>query len=640
MPDEPTREAPTGTEGIPIPTPQPSAPEQAAAHHLDAGHHHGHAQLPLFKFLDELKRRNVGRVAILYIVVSYVVLEVFEMFFHLLEMPPWTGRAAVLIAVLGFPVALLIAWAYEITPEGLKPTDDVPAKQSIRTQTGKRLDRAIFALMAISLAYFITDKFWLSKHTATAEYGPPTPSAPTAIPAILTASDKSIAVLPFVDMSETKDQEYLGDGMAEEILDVLARIPGLTIIGRTSSFQFKGRNEDLRTVGAKLGVEYVVEGSIRRSGNMVRVTAQLINCRSGAHQWSDSYDRSIGNILQLQRDVGLGIARALQVAVGAEATSVRQDAMNPEAYALYLKGRSAFDRFDGEGFEQAEEFFNQAIALDPKYARATVLLGTVKTMQAWFGFSASPADGFVRGRALVAQALAIDPTIAEGHAMLALIDTIYNRDWELAQRESTRALEIQPNNAIALLVAGQLAATLGQWDAALSYLSRMKIVDPLEPSASFTYGLIQYRAGNLAKAEALIRQGLNLSPSYVSGYVALAKVLLARHQPEAALAAAELEQPVGGKLAGLALSYSALGRRAESASALRRFVVESGTAYPFATAEVYAYLGDNNAAFVWLDRSFSQRDPELSGIKGDPLFAGLKSDPRYKALLRRMKLPE
>src|SRR6266404_5580935 len=239
-----------------------------------SGYEHGHHPIE-FRFLDELKLRNVGRIAILYLVVCWLILEPVHVIFHMLEVPVWANRLVIILMALGFPAVTIFAWVYEITPEGLKPTAEIPHGQSIRRQTGRGFDRAIIVVLALALTYFVVDIFWISKHALSVE-GEKALNAPATAPLPAVISDKSIAVLPFADMSEKKDQEYFGDGMAEEILDLLATVPALKVIGRTSSFQFKGRNEDLRTIGVKLNAAHVLEGSVRNSGDQVRITAQLI----------------------------------------------------------------------------------------------------------------------------------------------------------------------------------------------------------------------------------------------------------------------------------------------------------------------------------------------------------------------------
>ena len=605
--------------------------------HNQTGSHHSHPKLPEFRFIEELKRRNVGRVAILYIAVGYVALEVFGLFFHLLELPAWAGRAAVLLVVVGFPVALILAWAYEVTPEGVKPTGEVLPQHSIRRQTGKRLDRAIIVLLSIALTYFVADKFWLSKRMAVHEAG--AAGAPAVTSSAPVIPDKSIAVLPFTDMSEKKDQEYFADGMAEEVLDLLTRVPGLLVIGRTSSFQFKGRNEDLRTIGTTLGAAYVVEGSVRVSGTRLRVTAQLIDARSGRHVWSNSYDRDVGEALEVQSEIAQGLVRGVELSMGADGWWPTTALKSSEAYTEYLRGRHAMDQFDPDGLEQAVSYLTHALELDPTLIRAAEALAFTEDSRAEWGFVPA-SEGFARARAAAEAALRLDPNTVIAHVALARVNTVYEWNWPAAESHVRAALRIGPRNPVALMAAGDLARTLGQWDEAIRYVRASIVADPLFPVTHVVLGWIYYRSGQMDKAEAELRRALEISPTYVAANLTLGKILLARGRNAEALRAMQRETPEGGGDAGLAMAYYALGKSGESDQALRRLIDSSADNWASGIAQVYAFRGQKDQAFRWLDRAYAQKDIELYLMKGDPAFARIATDPRYKAFLRKMNLPE
>jgi len=292
----------------------------------------------------------------------------------------------------------IFAWVYEITPEGLKPTAEIPHGQSNRRQTGRRIDRAIIVVLVLALSYFVVDKFWISKHALSVE-GEKALTAPAAMPLPAVISDKSIAVLPFADMSEKKDQEYFTDGLADELLDVLTRIPGLRVIGRTSSFQFKGKGDDLRSIGAKLGAAHIIEGSVRRSGDHIRITAQLIRSVDGAHEWSATYDREVRDLLQIQTEISASVARALEVSVS-DFQQQEHTVAQPEAYDLYLRGLHALDRYSRDGIEEALNYFGRAIELDPNYLRVYEMLAVAHVVQVDAKYvPAEPGWARVRGDA-------------------------------------------------------------------------------------------------------------------------------------------------------------------------------------------------------------------------------------------------
>ena len=498
---------------------------------------HAHTQ---FKFLEQLKRRNVGRIAILYVIVCYLILEPFSMLVHVLALPEWIGRAVVVLMVLGFPVALILAWVFEVTPGGLKPTAAVDPRQSTSKLTGRRLDVAIIVVLAIALAYFAVDKFWLSKRLAfSAAPAAAVGRVPLAMP------EKSIAVLPFTDMSEKKDQEYFADGMSEEILDLLAKIPGLTVIGRTSSFQFKGKNADLRTIGTQLNAAYVLEGSVRKSGDQVRITAQLINTRTGTHAWSETYDRPIGDVLKLQDAIAAAVVRELQLTVGSGLLNSRST-LNADVHDLILRGRHAMDRWDKEGLDEAATLFKQALDRDPTSANAAAALAWAYDAQGEWSFVA-PAAAFEQARRAAANALKLDSKNVLAHRVLGRIHLIYDWDWAAAQREFNQIVKLAPGSADALVGDAWLSMALGRWDEALRQTKAALALDPLDPESFEVLAHIQLRRGHLPEAEAAMRRALDIRPTYAWGHYILGLVLLARGERAAALLEMQQESTdVGG----------------------------------------------------------------------------------------------
>src|SRR6266404_2850591 len=321
------------------------------------------------------------------------------------------------------------------------------------------------------VAVLLVSKFWIASHVAQEKPLATTSLAPAAgVPAQHTISEKSVAVLPFTDMSEKKDQEYFADGLSEEILNVLAGIPTLSVIGRTSSFQFKGKNDDLRAIGAKLGAAYVLEGSVRRSGDRVRVTAQLISTQNGVHRWSNSYDRPFGDVFKLQGELAAGVARALDIIVYYDTLQSHNASTNPEAYDLYLRGQYASDRYDREGFEGAVNYFQQALDVDPSYAAAATGVGVMLILQAEFGF-ASVAETYERARHSLETAIRLDPKSGEAHAWLGWVHTAYDWDWPAADAEMKEALRLWPHDPTVLVCAARLSEALAHWDEAVRQLN-------------------------------------------------------------------------------------------------------------------------------------------------------------------------
>ena len=535
----------------------------------------------------------------------------------------------VVLVALGFPVALLFAWAYDITPEGIKPTAEVSPAQSVAKHTGRRLDRAIIVMLAVALIYFVADKFWLSKRV-------PAPAATVAAPAV----DKSIAVLPFVDMSERRDQEYFADGMAEEIINLLVTIPDLKVIGRTSSFQFKNKTDDLRKIGAALGASYIVEGSVRRSGDHIRVTAQLIGARDGAHRWSDTYDRDASDVLKVQAEIAASLVRALQLEVMPSFAVESQQALgNNEAYEVYLRGRHALERRDQAGLDEAVTDFQHALELDPAFSAAAAGLAVARVNLAYWGY-VPPREGFERARVAAAAALALDPTSALAHGVLDAIYTEHDWDWPAAERETRIIVALAPKNPPTLLYAADERMAVGQLVEARQYLNTAISADPLDAELYVERSWVYLREGRLAEAESDSRRVLQISPTFAWSHYWLGVILLIADRNEEALAEMHKEQHAGMRLAGLAAVLPTLHRAKEADAVLAQLQSEHSGDLAMGIAEAHAMRGDNDRAFAWLDRAYAQKDFNLYYIKGDPLLKNLEQDARYQAFLRKMKLPE
>ncbi len=449
----------------------------------------------------------------------------------------------------------------------------------------------------------------------------------------------SIAVLPFVNMSSDKDQEYFSDGLAEELLNDLAKIPGLRVAARTSSFQFKGKNEDLRTVGEKLNVGAILEGSVRKEGNKVRITAQLIKAADGFHLWSETYDRELKDIFAVQDEIARAVTGSLQVTLlGAAQATPAAEAKNPEAYNAYLQGQYFYARRNKESLEKAVSYFNQAIKLDPGYARAWAALADARSTQADRGYL-PVQEGYRQARDAAERALAFDPNSAEAHAAMGWIKQVYDWDWSGADASYQRALALGPGSATVISSAGALAATLGRFDEALSLGRRAAELDPLSAAAQNAIGIAAYYAGRLEEAARAFRKALELSPEFPLAHCFLGRIYLAQSRPQEALAEMEREPEEGYRLQGLALAYYALGQKKESDGALAELISKHHEDSAFQIAEAYGSRGESDKAFEWLGRAYKQLDGGLSQMKGDPAFKSIEHDPRYTAFLKKMRLP-
>ena len=494
------------------------------------------------------------------------------------------------------------------------------------------------AVAVIGVGYFVLNKFVLPKRpAASVEAAAPTTAsapAPSAIP------EKSIAVLPFVDMSEKHDQEYFGDGMAEEILNLLVKIPELKVIGRTSSFQFKGKTDDLRAIGSALGAAYVVEGSVRRSGDHVRVTAQLIDTRDGAHRWSETYDRDASDVLKVQGEIAGSLVRALQLEVANPLVfQSRSSLRSSEAYDIYLRGLHAADKFDQRGFEEAVAAFRRTLELDPSFVPAAEALAMNLASLAEWHF-VSPQAGYEEGRAAAEAALKLDSKSALAHAVLGYIHTEYDWDWTAAAREMNTAVGLAPNDPNVLILAATERLAVGPWADGVHYLDTASTVDPLDPGVYSVASLTYVRLSRIAEAETAIRRALEISPTLGWGHHWLGVILLLEGKTQESLSEMQKETAMGYRFGGLAVAYFALNRIRDADTVLARLETEGARDSAMRIAEVYAFRGKKDQSFNWLERAYAQKDASLYYIKGDPLLKNLEGDSRYKAFLRKLNLPE
>jgi TolB-like protein/DNA-binding winged helix-turn-helix (wHTH) protein/Flp pilus assembly protein TadD len=469
-------------------------------------------------------------------------------------------------------------------------------------------------------------RYWSSRHAVQ--------------PVTVAMADKSIAVLPFTDMSEKKDQEYFADGMAEEIIALLARFPGVRVIGRTSSFQFKGKIEDLRSIGAQLGAAYVLEGSVRKSGDRVRVTAQLVDSRNGTPRWSQTYDQDFSDVLKLQDAIAIKVVREVETDAFFSEVASRKTLRNPEAYTAFLQGMHTSERGDQQSGEQAIGYFQRALDLDPQFAEAASGLAGTYANLGNYGFM-PPGVAYEKARAAAELALKLDPDQSGAHGILGAIHIIYDWDWPAAEREMKLA------KTLAFRGLGStegdaplLPLTLGRWDDALRVVNESVTADPLEPMTYVWLGLTELRRGRLPEAEGALRRALDLNPGYGYVHYILCLVLLERNESEAALVETLKEPSDTARLVGSALAYFKLGRKAESDAALAQLVKLYAPYVPSGIAAVYAYRGESDQAFQWLERAYTQRDALLYRIKFTTEFDNLHDDPRYKAFLKKMRLPD
>jgi len=487
--------------------------------------------------------------------------------------------------------------------------------------------KAVIAVVAAVAVLAIAVGVWLIGSRA--KYGPSLGSAATP----------SIAVMPFVNISSDKEQEYFSDGLAEELLNDLVRIQGLRVAARTSSFQFKGKNEDLRTLAEKLNVGIILEGSVRKEGQKVRITAQLINASDGFHIWSETYDRDLNDVFAVQEDIARSVANSLKVKLlGGNPAVPSGETKNLEAYNAYLQGRYFFERRDKESLDKALGYYEQAIKLDSSYALAWAQIAQLRANQADRGYLPSK-EAYQKARAAAEKALALDSNLADANAAFGWIKATYDWDWAGADAAYQRALILEPGNAMVVRSAGGLAATLGRLDEALALHRRAVGLDPLSAAARMNLGIYAYYAGQFDEALAALRKSVELSPAIPVVHHVVARVYLAQGRPHEALAEIQQESEPVWRLFGQALVYHDLGKKKEADEALREFIAKHSDDSAYQVGSAYAYRGETENVFEWLDKAYAQRDTGLSEVKVDPLLNNIRSDRRYAAFLKKLRLP-
>jgi TolB-like protein/lipoprotein NlpI len=567
----------------------------------------------------ELKRRNVVRVAIAYVAASWLLIEVAGMVFPALGMPDWGIRLLVIACALGFVPALIVAWCYVMTPGGL--VRDTPVKHS----STRGLDVFIIFFVLGAVAIVLADFFWIDERSREPDAGPlAAVEEPTLVQPQYPAN--SIAVLPFLNMSDDAANEYFSDGISEELLNLLASVHELRVISRSSAFSFKGKDFDIPTVARQLNVAHVLEGSVRKAGDRVRITVQLIDARTDTHLWSENYDRTLEDIFAIQDEIAREVVEQLKVTLLGE--TPRSEEIDPAAYTRYLQARHLGNRGTAGATEQAIALYKQALAIEPEYPAA------------WSGMANSYLNLYLHGqltredstrlaREAAQRALQLDGNHAPAHAHLSRIELTYDRNLELAARHLQHALALEPTNPEILHRAIVLAYRLGRMDDAIR-IGRYTIVrDPANPESHYYLGFAYLWARRLDEAIDAFRTTLILSPEYTSARYRTGVALLLKGEPRAALEVMLQEPHAAKQLEGRAIAYSALGQVEESGAALARLIGEYEYNSAYNIAYVLAFRGENDRAFEWLEKAAAYRDSGLTQMAYQPEFENIHGDPRW-----------
>ena len=589
---------------------------------------------------NELKRRNVFRVGAAYVVASWLLIQVAETIFPLFSFDDTPARIVVIVLAIGFIPVLVFAWAFEMTPEGLKKEKDVDRSQSITPHTGKKLDRMIMAALTLALGYFAFDKFVMTPQREAAQLASLEVQKTAAVQQareqgrtealVKSYGDKSIAVLPFVNMSSDEEQGYFSDGIAEELLNLLARIPELRVISRSSAFSYKGKDIKLAQVAEELNVAHILEGSVRKSGNQMRITAQLIEARSDTHLWSETYDRPLDDIFAIQDEISATVVEKLKITLLGEAPHVQET--DPEAYALYLQARHLGRQFSAESLRQSNALYQRALAIDPNYAAASDGLANNYIGRAGDGLL--PADeAFPLARAALANALAADPDYAPAHSHLGWISMIADNDLAAASRHLQRALALDPTNTDIIGNAASLLFFLGRLEQAIVFNEYANARDPVDAIGRANQGYLLLVDGRWDDAIATYETALQLSPDYIGAYYYTGVAQLLKGDAAAAMASMQREKYVVYRLLGTAMASHALDDTDTADAVLSELIADYEREWAYNIAFVLAYRNEPDRAFAWLEKSVTYGDTGLAEIVRQPLFRNIWDDTRWMPFL-------
>ena len=579
---------------------------------------------------SELKRRNVIRVGTAYVVTAWLLIQVSETILPAFGLGDIALRVIVVVLAIGLLPVAVFAWAFEITPEGLKREQKADRDYPRDATTGKTLDRIIMVMLALGLVYFALDKFVIDPRRDAAREMEVAEEARTE--ALLESyGDKSIAVLPFINMSNDPEQAYFSDGISEELLNLLAQIGELRVISRSSSFAFRDQQLEVPEIAGRLKVSHILEGSVRKSDDRIRITAQLIEARSDTHLWSQTWDRTLDDVFAIQDEISAAVVEKLKLSLlGGAPTSLPTD---PEAYALFLQGRHFLDKYTRESLAKAGELYRKALEIDPDYPPALKGLAEILANQAGMGFI--PTEGNVAlAWELVLRAAALNPNYADAWSGISQMHLYFTGDLRAAAENSARAVKLGPNQATVIGDAGVLARRLGKTDLAVKLIQRQVRLDPVSSTAHYMLARTLLDAGRLDLAIAEYDTVLDLSPDQLGAWFWRGAALLLKGDLEAALRSMERETYELMRLTGLALVNHTIGNAEASDLALQKLIglEDERTLHPI--AYTHAWRGETELAFETLSRG-EELGTTVSGIIFTPFFEPIRHDPRWRMALER-----
>jgi TolB-like protein/tetratricopeptide (TPR) repeat protein len=598
-------------------------------------------------FFEELKRRNVFRVAIGYVITAWLLLQVVDLVLENINAPDWVMQVFMLALAIGFPLAVFFAWAFEMTPEGVKREADVDRSQSITHKTARKMNRNIIIALLLVVVFLLVDKFWLqdAEKRHQSEQASTSPAAAEPVDNAPTTArekpEKSVAVLPFVNMSDDKQNEYFSDGISEELLNVLVRVKGLRVPSRTSSFTFKGSDKNLSEIGAELQVDHILEGSVRKANDRIRVTAQLIEVNTDTHLWSETYTRELDDIFAVQDEIAQAIVSALKVTLtGADQAPVTtQTTDNVDAYNNYLLGRHLWNQRSPDSLLASTKPLREAVQADPDYAKAWAALADAYVLIPEYG-SGTMAEYIPMAHAAIEKALAINPQSSPALTTSAYIKFMYDYDLKGAHEDFDKAISIDPGYATAHQWLGELLAAEGQLDAALDQLALARRADPLAPIIPHDIAWVLMYSERKEEAFAYYREALKLDPNFqaaISNLMTLNQIT--GRYDEARARAHEYARVIGEDISADLAVIDALENPALKPRALE--LISQATDLPDGTmgkAFYFMILGEHELALDYLETGFAGGDSYAIHMKRMDVYDPVRDHPRFQALLEKMNL--
>jgi serine/threonine-protein kinase len=607
----------------------------------------------LQNFFSELRRRNVYKVAVAYAVVAWLLVQAASILFPTFDAPPWVMKVLVAVIVIGFPLALILSWAFEITPEGIKREEDVSPNESISRRTGRKIVGITIVVAVFAAGLFV---FQLLRPRLTST-GLPSTARMSSSEGNQAPKEKSVAVLAFDNLSDDKGSEYFSDGISEELLTVLQKIPGLHVAARTSAFSFKGKSATAQEIGQKLGVAHLVEGSVRKAGDVVRIAARLTQANTGEEQWSENYTRNLKDVFAVQTELAQTIVEQLKgqltggaanpeakAAIQAQVQAAEKGGTkNVEAHEAYLQGRFFLNRHSEKETDQARAAFERAVQLDPRFALAWAGLAQTHVWDCNYATEGGQKgfnDHLAAARDAVERALALEPDLPDALFPKAMIETNFDYNWKGAAETLRKALALAPQDPALLMEAGNLAQARGELTRALDLFRRAVASDPVNAQARAFLASSLSGSGHQEEARAEYAREIELNPSAPNSYAGMGTTYLLQGKFEEAATVAQKDTADWGRLLIVSCARWGQKRAPESDAALAELIAKFSETGAYQIAEVYGYRNDKDHAFEWLERARRQRDAGLPGLRADILLPNLHDDPRWDAFLRKMGLAD